>query len=80
MSNTKIRKAVADSFEKLVENPKSGGSIYSKLLQEAEIGLMQATMEAFNGNQSETRTVLGISRATLRKKLTEYNLLYVGKR
>lgn len=60
-------------------HPHFSGSIYIKLLQEAEIGMMQAVMENFDGNQGETRNVLGISRATLREKLDEYDLRCAGE-
>lgn len=54
-------------------------NFYAQVIKEAEIGMLKATMAYWKGNQSDATEILGVSRATLRKKLTEHSLLYYGK-
>lgn len=54
-------------------------NFYAQVIKEAEIGMLKATMAYGKGNQSDATEILGVSRATLRKKLTEHSLLYYGK-
>ena len=48
--------------------------IYALVLQEVETALLSEVMSHCDGNQSRCATALGINRATLRKKLRQYQL------
>ena len=48
--------------------------IYKLVMGEVEPPLLKSTMEYTSGNQSVAAEILGISRATLRKKLKQYRL------
>ncbi|MFP7723114.1 DNA-binding transcriptional regulator Fis [Lysobacter sp. A3-1-A15] len=49
-------------------------NLYEIALRELEIPLFAEVLEHCDGNQSRAATMLGIHRATLRKKLREYGL------
>jgi len=48
--------------------------IYRLVMGEVEPPLLKSVMEYTDGNQSLAADILGISRATLRKKLKQYQL------
>ncbi len=48
--------------------------IYQRVIDETEIGMLQAIMEFTQGNQSKAAQLLGITRATLRQRLTRHKL------
>jgi Fis family transcriptional regulator len=50
------------------------GDLYEIALRELEIPLVAEVLDHCEGNQSRAATMLGIHRATLRKKLREYGL------
>jgi Fis family transcriptional regulator len=50
-------------------------SLYALMLSEMETGLLTEVMKHCEGNQSRAAAVLGINRATLRKKLEAVGLL-----
>lgn len=50
-------------------------NIYQLVLGEVEPPLLEMTLKYTQGNQSEAAKVLGLNRATLRKKLIEHGLL-----
>lgn len=50
-------------------------SLYTLMLSEMESGLLAEVMKHCEGNQSRAAAVLGINRATLRKKLEALGLL-----
>ena len=50
--------------------------LYALVLAEVEPPLLEAVMEYNRNNQSKAAAMLGINRATLRKKLKQYNLFY----
>jgi len=54
------------------DNP---GDLYGLVLGEVEAPLFETVMEHTQGNQSRAAEILGINRATLRKKLKHYYLL-----
>lgn len=79
MSNPDITAAIHSAVAVLVDDASYHGSVYDAVVKECEFATMLATMEYCKGNQSSSRAVLGISRATLRKKLIEYGILYAGR-
>ena len=50
-------------------------NLYSLVLGEVEAPLLQTVMEYTEGNQTVAADILGINRATLRKKLKQYQLV-----
>ncbi len=65
---TSIRRYLGDLDGSDTEN------LYEIALRELEIPLFAEVLEHCDGNQSRAATMLGIHRATLRKKLREYGL------
>jgi Fis family transcriptional regulator len=51
------------------------GELYNLVLGEIEHPLFTSVLEYTDGNQSAAAEILGINRATLRKKLRHYQLL-----
>ena len=50
-------------------------NIYEMVMTEVEPELLKAVMKYANYNQSKAANVLGLNRATLRKKLHRYNII-----
>jgi Fis family transcriptional regulator len=50
-------------------------SIYAMVLKNVEKPMLEVVLRNADGNQTLAAEMLGINRNTLRKKLTEYNLL-----
>jgi Fis family transcriptional regulator len=50
-------------------------NLYSMVLGEVEAPLLASVMEHTEGNQTVASDILGINRATLRKKLKQYSLI-----
>ena len=48
---------------------------YSLVMTEVEAPLLETVLAHANGNQSRAAAMLGINRATLRKKLRRYHLI-----
>lgn len=48
--------------------------LYDFILKEVEVPLLQKALKFANGNQSKAASMLGISRNTLRRKMTFYQL------
>ena len=51
-----------------------GSDLYEKMLAQVEKSLILATMRATKDNQSNAALVLGLNRATLRKKIRALNI------
>ena len=49
--------------------------VYDMVLHQVEEPLLRCVMQACENNQSRAAQMLGLNRNTLRKKLTQYNLL-----
>ena len=68
--------SVADSLEayfgKLNGHKPKG--LYETILDQVEPPLLKATLDYCEGNQSCTAEVLGLNRATLRKKLRQHKI------
>jgi Fis family transcriptional regulator, factor for inversion stimulation protein len=50
-------------------------NLHSMVLGEVEAPLLVSVMEYSDGNQTVASSILGINRATLRKKLKQYSLI-----
>lgn len=71
-----LRDHVATSIRRYLGdlNGSDNGDLYEIALRELEIPLFAEVLEHCEGNQSRAAAMLGIHRATLRKKLREYGL------
>lgn len=79
MNESLLYKEVKDYVEFLISSSFFNGKIHEIVIKESEMAIFLSTMEYCEGNQSYARDVLGISRATLRKKLSTYDMLHSGK-
>lgn len=50
-------------------------AVYDMVLRSVERPMLEVVMKQAGGNQSVAAEILGISRGTLRRKLTDYELL-----
>tara|TARA_B100000287_G_scaffold434876_1_gene500752 strand:- start:358 stop:615 length:258 start_codon:yes stop_codon:yes gene_type:complete len=67
-----VKKAMKKYFVTLGDtNPVN---VYEMVMAEVEPELLMAVMKYANNNQSKAANVLGINRATLRKKLHRYKI------
>lgn len=55
-------------------NGHAPNALYAVILGQVEPPLLRATLRYCAGNQSKAASVLGLNRATLRKKLTQYQI------
>ena len=67
-----IQEALTNYFRQLNGHKPSG--LYKMVISEVEQPLLRSVMEHTKRNQTHAARILGISRSTLRKKLSEYNL------
>ena len=68
-----VRKAMKKYFLALGDsNP---ANVYEMVMAEVEPELLKAVMRHTNENQSKSADILGMNRATLRKKLHRYNII-----
>jgi len=51
-----------------------GEGLHALVMQEVELPLLREVMACYGGNQSRAAEALGITRATLRRKLQQYGL------
>jgi len=68
----RVRKSLDEYFQQLDGTEPS--DLYQLVIQQTERPLFERVMQYTGGNQTRAATVLGISRATLRKKLAMYNI------
>lgn len=66
--------SVADSLDEYFRtlNGHAPNALYDTILGQVEPPLLRATLRYCGGNQSKAATMLGLNRATLRKKLAQY--------
>jgi|TARA_B100000959_G_scaffold272831_1_gene322643 Fis family transcriptional regulator len=68
-----VKKAMRKYFAALGDtNP---ANVYEMVMAEVEPELLKAVMKHTSNNQSKAANVLGLNRATLRKKLHRYNII-----
>ena len=67
-----VRDALNAYFSQLDGHP--ANSIYQMVMEEVERPLFQTVMEHTCGNQTQAASLLGISRSTLRKKLSRFDI------
>jgi len=65
-------RALSDYFASL--NGHRPARLYDLVIREVEEPLFRTVLEHAKGNQSQAAIILGITRATLRKKLREFGL------
>ena len=70
-----VKKIVTNYYKNAVEDNMTPEKVYELVMAEAELPLIEATMEYTGNNQFQAAKVLGINRGTLRKKLAFYGML-----
>ena len=72
-----LRACVKDSVENYLRqlDGHDVSEFFALVMTEVEAPLLEAVLAHANGNQSRAAAMLGINRATLRKKLKRYNLI-----
>ena len=75
--NRPLRNLTEEALRKYFKdlNGHQPGELYDLVLGEIEPPLFETVMDYAQGNQSRAAEILGINRATLRKKLKHYYLL-----
>lgn len=68
-----VEAALQGYFQRLDGHPPPA-NLYQLVLREVEPPLLTAVLEHTGGNQTRAAAILGLSRATLRKKLRQYGL------
>lgn len=67
-----LRGRLAGYFAQLGDE--AGGDLYRLVVAEVETPLLEMTLDHTRGNLSRAAEVLGINRATLRRKLRQYGI------
>ncbi len=68
-----VRTALEGYFARLDGHPVN--DLYAMVLAEVERPLFETVLRHTGSNQTRAATILGISRSTLRKKLTQYGMM-----
>jgi Fis family transcriptional regulator len=68
----RVRQSLDEYFEHL--DGTEPNDLYQLVIAQTERPLFERVMQHTGGNQTRAAAVLGISRATLRKKLAAYNI------
>ncbi|MGM0554138.1 MAG: helix-turn-helix domain-containing protein [Pseudomonadota bacterium] len=68
-----VREAMNQYFDTL--DGQSSHNLYALVMNEVERPLLACVLERCGGNQSRAAALLGLNRATLRKKLRAHNLV-----
>jgi Fis family transcriptional regulator len=67
-----VAECLDDYFRAL--NGHAPRNLYDLVLDQVEPPLLRATLKYCDGNQSKAADILGLNRATLRKKLKQYKI------
>lgn len=77
---TSLQPALSDCVTRAVRRyladveARPGEGLHALVMQEVELPLLREVMACYGGNQSRAAEALGITRATLRRKLQQYGL------
>ena len=76
MKQRGIQDCIKDNLEKYFSdlNGELSNGVFKMVTQQAESATIKFVLDKVNQNQSEAARVLGINRATLKKKVSLYNL------
>jgi Fis family transcriptional regulator len=76
MKQRGIQDCIKDNLEKYFSdlNGEPSNGVFKMVTQQAESATIKFVLDKVNQNQSEAARVLGINRATLKKKVSLYNL------
>jgi Fis family transcriptional regulator len=71
-----LRQCVSDAMTRYFQslNGHGANNLYRLVMNEVEAPLLESVMKHTGGNQTLAASLLGISRSTLRKKLSQYDL------
>jgi Fis family transcriptional regulator, factor for inversion stimulation protein len=71
-----LHQCVSDAMQRYFKNLDGHGAnnLYRLVMNEVEAPLLESVMKHTGGNQTLAAAILGISRSTLRKKLSQYDL------
>jgi Fis family transcriptional regulator len=71
-----LRQCVSDAMNRYFQslNGHGANNLYRLVMNEVEAPLLESVMKHTGGNQTLAASLLGISRSTLRKKLSQYGL------
>ena len=74
--NEPLRHCVQDAMQRYFEHLDGHGAsnLFRLVMNEVEAPLLESVMQYTGGNQTRAASLLGISRSTLRKKLSQYGL------
>lgn len=77
LRNKPLRDLTGDALRNYFRdlNGHQPSALYELVLGEVEPPLLEAVLDYTGGNQSRAAEILGLNRATLRKKLKQYELL-----
>ena len=76
MTQRGLQDCIKDSLEKyfLDLNGETSNGVFKMVTQQTESATIKFVLDKVNQNQSEAARILGINRATLKKKASLYNL------
>ena len=71
-----LQDCIKDSLEKYFSdlNGETSNGVFKMVTQQTESATIKFVLDKVNQNQSEAARILGINRATLKKKINLYNL------
>ena len=76
MTQKGLQDCIKDSLEKYFSdlNGETSNGVFKMVTQQTESATIKFVLDKVNQNQSEAARILGINRATLKKKVSLYNL------
>ncbi|MDA9357560.1 Fis family transcriptional regulator [Candidatus Thioglobus sp.] len=76
MTQRGLQDCIKDNLEKYFSdlNGETSNGVFKMVAQQTESATIKFVLDKVNQNQSEAARILGINRATLKKKVSLYNL------
>ena len=76
MTQRGLQDCIKESLEKYFSdlNGETSNGVFKMVTQQTESATIKFVLDKVNQNQSEAARILGINRATLKKKVSLYNL------